>query len=91
MTELDDEPQIDLQEIINEMSELGRALFDAALERVQKRKLAEHVVELRARITELEGQRAGDKDAMRGVPNGRKIESAVDLAKAQRQAGGMHG
>lgn len=43
-----DEP-IDLQEIIDEMDELGRAKFDAALGRVKVRKLQARVGELEER------------------------------------------
>lgn len=42
------QPQIDLNEIIAEMDELGRAKFDAALERVKVRKLEERIRELEA-------------------------------------------
>lgn len=42
----DNQPRIDLNEILAEMDELGRAKFDAALERVKVRKLEERIAEL---------------------------------------------
>lgn len=42
-------PSIDLQEILDQMDELGRAKFDAALERVKSAKLQARVDELEAR------------------------------------------
>lgn len=52
----DNQPRIDLNEILAEMDELGRAKFDAALERVKVRKLEE-------RIAELENQRQASGSA----------------------------
>lgn len=43
------QPSIDLSEIIEELDELGRAKFDAAVERVKNRKLTERIAELEAR------------------------------------------
>lgn len=43
------QPSIDLGEILEELDELGRAKFDAALERVKNRKLQARIDELEAR------------------------------------------
>lgn len=88
-----DEP-IDLQEIINEMDELGRAKFDAALERVKTRKVAEQNDLLRARIAELESQ-APTNGAMRGVPGNDGLPRAAaerrKLAEAFEPKGDLDG
>jgi hypothetical protein len=73
----DTEPKIDLGEILAEMDELGRAKFDAALERVKSRKLAEVNQALQARIRELEGQ---------AQLNGVATRMAAELAKHDRPA-----
>jgi BMFP domain-containing protein YqiC len=49
------QPSIDLGEILEELDELGRAKFDAALERVKNRKL-------QARIDELEARESGEAE-----------------------------
>lgn len=75
-----DEP-IDLQEIINEMDELGRAKFDAALERVKTRKVAEQNELLRARVAELESQHA---ESQNQVAAKRPANGRVPRAEAER-------
>lgn len=53
-------PSIDLQEILDQMDELGRAKFDAALERVKSAKLQARVDELEARERDSENQRGAN-------------------------------
>jgi hypothetical protein len=81
------EPQIDINEILAEMDELGRAKFDAAVERVKTRKLAEHIGELRTRISELESQRAVPDP----LKNGRAVRDSADPAEHTREAGKIGG
>lgn len=75
------EPKIDLGEILDEMNDLGRALFDAALERVKSRKLAEVNQALQARIEELTVQRAEVNQALKnGTPP--KISAVAEKLKS---------
>jgi BMFP domain-containing protein YqiC len=89
VTPPEDLPKIDLDEILAEMDELGRAKFDAALERVKTRKLVEANGVLQARIRELEGQRAVPDPLKNGGPP-RAVRDAADLAAHTREAG-AHG
>jgi BMFP domain-containing protein YqiC len=73
---------INLDDILVEMDELGRAKFDAALERAKNRKLTE-------RIEELTAQRAEDKPAPAPRNNGSLSPSAVEAL--DREAAKLRG
>lgn len=78
---------INLDDILTEMDELGRAKFDAALERAKNRKLQE-------RIEELTAQRAEEAKDKAPTPtprnNGEAQRQLVD-AQIMRQNGELDG